>query len=138
MIDLRHAIAILAAAFAFSGCATAPPPAAPKASIAALYQQPAERALIQGLALYDQAAFERAESAFREALGAGLADPRDVATAHKYLAFIDCAFNRIAPCEQSFRAALAADPGFALNRAEIGHPIWGPIYVRVRDEPLRK
>lgn len=141
MIGRLHHVALLAAALALGACTSLPltqPAPAPPRSVATLYQQPAERALIQGLILYDQASFDAAGSAFRAALDAGLANPRDAATAHKYLAFIDCAFNRITECEQQFRAAFVADPAFALTQAEIGHPIWGPVYRRVRDEQARK
>jgi hypothetical protein len=37
----------------------------------------------------------------------------------------------MADCEQSFRAARVADPGFVLTRAESGHPLWGPVYRKV-------
>ena len=36
----------------------------------------------------------------------------------------------MAECEAAFRAARAADPAFALSRAEAGHPMWGPVYQR--------
>lgn len=110
----------------------APPAPPPTVSIVALYEQPAERALINGLRLYEEGAFDRAEPMFRTALQHVLRDRRDAATAHKYLAFIACAFNRIADCEASFRNAFNVDPDFALTEAEIGHPIWGPVYRRVR------
>jgi hypothetical protein len=121
-----------ALALALAACETpradAPPPTA---SIAQLYQRPAERALIQALRLYEDGAFDRAETGFRSALQQGLRDARDTAVAYKYLAFVACAFNRIGECEQGFRAALSADPEFRLNDAEVGHPIWGPVYRRV-------
>jgi hypothetical protein len=124
-----------------AGCETPrpiePPPAT--ASIAVLYQRPPERALIQALRLYEEGAFDRAEVALKNALQLGLRDRRDAAVAHKYLAFIACAFNRIGECEQGFRNALGADSDFRLSEAEIGHPIWGPVYRRVlaahRPEP---
>ena len=103
--------------------------AAPSAT--QIYARPAERALINGLRLYEDGVFERAESAFKSALTQGLRDKRDAATAHKYLAFIACAFNRPAECEQNFVAAINDDPGFRLSDAEVGHPIWGPVYRRV-------
>lgn len=132
---LRGAL-LLTAAAALSGCAAfAPPPppptAAPAASIAALYMQPAERALVDGIRLYEEASFDRAEAALRQALAKGLADPRDRAVAYKYIAFIACAFNRLAECEESFQRAFATDPSFALGDKEVGHPVWGPVYRRV-------
>ncbi len=135
----RFLIAVIGAALA--GCTTVPPPtpappsepppSPPPPSIVALYQQPAERALIDGIRLYEEAAFDRSEAALRLALREGLADGRDRAVAYKYLAFITCAFNRPVECETCFAEAFVADPGFRLNDKEIGHPIWGPVYRRV-------
>jgi hypothetical protein len=130
----RRIAAALSLAFALSACETlAPPPPAPAptASIAALYLQPAERSLVDGIRLYEEASFDRAEIALRLALDGGLADPRDRAVACKYIAFIACAFDRITECEDSFRSAFAADPAFALTDTEIGHPLWGPVYRRI-------
>jgi hypothetical protein len=70
---LRCALA-LSLASALSACETfAPPPAAapPTASIAALYLQPAERSLVEGIRLYEEASFDRAEAALRQSLGEG-------------------------------------------------------------------
>jgi hypothetical protein len=122
----RTALGVLAVA-ALHGCAPAPT----TASIAELYQHPAERALIDGIRLYDRGEFVQAEASFRQALSAQLADPRDVATADKYLAFIACAFDRGAECALDFANAFKADPNFRLSDAEIGHPLWGPVYHRV-------
>lgn len=126
------------------GCVTVPTEAPPPASesIAQLYARPAERALINGLRAYEDGAFERAEQSFRSAILQSLRDPRDAAVAHKYLAFIACAFDRTGECEQQFRRAFIAYPQFLLTDAEIGHPIWGPVYRRVAqaraDEALPK
>jgi len=132
----RGALALALAAM-LPACQTfAPPPppapaAPPTTSIAALYLQPAERSLVDGIRLYEEASFDRAEIALRRALGDGLADRRDRAVAHKYLAFIACAVDRIAECEENFAAAFAADPAFALGDKEVGHPVWGPVYRRI-------
>lgn len=128
---LIHAAAA-AATVGLAACETMPEPQAPPTqSIVALYQRPAERALINGLRQYEDGAFERAETSLRSALSQGLQDPRDAAVANKYLAFLACAFNRLAECEQNFRAAFAANPAFSLTDVEVGHPVWGPIYRRV-------
>lgn len=132
-------VALAAAALLLAACETLPqPPAqAPTESIALLYARPAERALINGLRAYEDGSFERAEQSFRTALLQVPRDPRDAAVAHKYLAFIACAFNRLAECEQHFANAFGADPQFLLTDAEIGHPIWGPVYRRVADSRRR-
>jgi hypothetical protein len=132
----RRTVAVLFAGAGLAACSSvAPPPQAsappPAPSIIALYQRPAERALIDGIRLYEEGAFDRSEAALREALRETLASGRDRAIAFKYLAFITCAFGRPAECEESFTRAFAADPDFSLNDKEIGHPIWGPVYRRV-------
>jgi hypothetical protein len=124
-----------------SACAIreAPPPSPPPTfSIARLYEQPAERALLNALRFYEDGQYERAEVLFRRALGDGLKDAHDLAIAHKHLAFIACAYNRPAECEAEFRAAFAADGSFRLTEAEIGHPLWGPVYKRVASEQAKR
>lgn len=130
----RGGLRLLAAAavLGLGACETMPPPQVPPTqSIVALYQRPAERALINGMRQYEDGAFERAETSLRSALAQGLQDARDTAIADKYLAFLACAFNRLAECEQHFRNAFAANPAFALTDVEVGHPIWGPVYRKV-------
>ena len=93
--------------------------------------RPAEKALLDGLKAYDDAQYDNAERQFRQALGLGLASAKDRAEAHKRLAFIHCAAGRLAECEAEFRLARQADPAFALDRSEAGHPVWGPVYRKV-------
>lgn len=135
---MRTNIWMLAAAAAMvaalSGCATAPvaaPAPAPPSGLAELMERAPERALIDGIRLYDDGQYAAAEVSLKRALDAGLASVRDRATAHKLVAFIACTSARTAECEASFRAARAADPAFELARAEAGHPMWGPVYRRV-------
>ena len=126
----------VAAAALLAGCASssAPPPPVQTISIARLYEQPAERAFLNAMRFYEEGQHERAEVLFRRALAEGLKNGNDVAMADKHLAFIACAYNRPAECETAFRAAFAADPDFRLTDAEVGHPIWGPVYRRVAEE----
>jgi Tfp pilus assembly protein PilF len=113
---------------ALVACA-APPPAS---GVAELMDKPAERALLGGLRLYDDAQYPEAEKALNESLRLKLASQRDRAMAHKTLAFIYCTTERSAECEAAFRSARLADPQFALSKAEAGHPVWGPVYARTR------
>ena len=141
--DLRRLGTAAVASVIFGGCALlepppAPPPAPPPSvSIARLYEQPAERSFINGMRFYEDGQYERAEMIFKRALADGLRDPHDVAAANKHLAFIACAYNRPAECESAFRAAFAADPSFRLTDAEVGHPLWGPVYKRVAAEQAK-
>ena len=121
-------------AFAFTlvvplaGCVV-PPPAIGLLDVA---ERPAEKALLAGMRAYDEAQYAAAEQQLSFALKSGLVSPRDRAAAHKIRAFIYCTSDRVTACEAEFRAARGADPGFALNKSEAGHPQWGPVYQRVR------
>lgn len=118
--------ASLAAAL-LAGCAAPPPPPSPS-GLAELMERPAERALFEGIRAYDDGLYVNAETALRQALADGLSSARDRATAHKLLAFITCTSDRVQDCAAEFRAARRADAAFALSRAEVGHPVWGPVY----------
>ncbi len=123
---LAAAVAVLA-----SGCISPPP--AP--GLLDMLDRPAERSLADGMRAYDDGQYAQAEKALRAALGLPLANPRDRATAHKLLAFIQCTSDRVPGCEADFKAARQAEPGFALTRAEAGHPLWGPVYRRLMAPP---
>lgn len=124
-------LAALAAAFALAllaaGCAEPPK----QAGLSEVISRPAEKALLAGMRAYDDAQYPEAEGQLNKALQAGLASPRDKATAYKLLAFIYCTSDRVPACEQAFRSARQADPAFALSRSEAGHPLWGPVYRKV-------
>jgi Tfp pilus assembly protein PilF len=129
---LRAISLTLSLALLLAGCGAPKPP---PSGLAELLERPAERALVEGLRAYDEGQYTQAEAALQRALGAGLASGRDRASAHKLLAFIACTSERVPECEAAFRAARAADPAFALNRSEAGHPLWGPVYRRVLGTP---
>lgn len=103
----------------------------PEGGLSEVIERPAERALLAGLRAYDDAQYADAERELGKALAAGLVSARDRANAHKHLAFVYCTSQRLAVCAAAFRAARAADPDFALSRAEAGHPVWGPVYRRI-------
>ena len=99
--------------------------------VTAVLEKPAERALLQGLRAYEDAHYADAQRELTQALSLGLVSAKDRAAAYKHLAFIHCASQRIAPCEEAFKQARSADPQFELSKAEAGHPVWGPVYRKV-------
>jgi hypothetical protein len=119
-------VMLLGFAAVASGCATTS-----TIGLMDVAERPAERALLDGLIAYDSAQYPEAERQLARALELGLAAAKDRAAANKYLAFIYCTSARTAQCEAAFRAARAAEPAFALSRAEAGHPMWGPVYRRL-------
>ncbi|TAL21021.1 MAG: hypothetical protein EPO01_12235 [Aquabacterium sp.] len=128
LILSRCSLAAALVAALLAGCAQPQPPKV--VGVIDLSERPAERALMTGMRAYEDGQYAESEKQLTTALQASLASPRDRAAAHKYLAFIYCTTKREAQCEAAFKAARAADAGFALNKSEAGHPMWGPVYKR--------
>jgi hypothetical protein len=89
-----------------------------------------DQALADGLKFYQGGQYHLAETQLKTALQNGLSAPDDVANAHKHLAFIYCTSKRDKLCVAAFKAAKAADPAFALSKAEAGHPMWSKAYKK--------
>jgi hypothetical protein len=121
--------ALASAAWLFLAACAQTPPAPP--GLLDMLARPAEKSLLDGMRAYDDAQYESAERQFKQALALGLAAPKDRAEAHKRLAFIDCAADRLGECEAEFRLARQADRNFKLSPSEAGHPVWGPVYRKV-------
>ena len=130
-VRLTQAFVAVAAMALLAACETMPQQQAP-VGLTDLAERPAERALMGAMRSYDEADYPGVERQANEAMKLGLRSPRDVATAHKLRAFVYCTSNRLAACEAEFRAARTADPAFVLSKAEAGHPVWGPVYVKSR------
>lgn len=83
---------------------------------------------------YDAGDYTESAKSFQGAIDQGLGD-KELASAHKYLAFIHCAGSREKQCRDEFRKALAVDPALELTPAEAGHPVWGPIFASLKSGP---
>jgi hypothetical protein len=108
--------------------ASAEPVAAPASQAKAASS--AESTLADGLKFYQGGQYRAAETQLKTALQLGLSAPADAANAHKHLAFIYCTSKRDKLCAAAFKAAKAADPAFALSKAEAGHPMWSRTYKK--------
>ena len=117
--------------------AASAPVVAAEVPLAAPMANLADAALAQGLKAYQAAQYTTAETQLNTALQSGLKLPADVAKAQKHLAFIYCTSRREAACAKAFKAARAADPSFALTKAEAGHPMWGPVYRKVAKQAVK-
>lgn len=122
---------VLAAASLAGGCQTSLVQEFP------LTKFKAETTLDRGIREYDEGDYRLAARTIQGALDSGLTT-RSRARAHKYLAFINCISTQPAGCRSEFQLALAADPGMQLKPEEAGHPIWGPVFQRVKAESARR
>lgn len=84
----------------------------------------AQRNLAEGIALFEDGQYARAHSQLKQAVAVGLADGRDAALAHKYLAFYYCLHGVRRQCVKSFERALLADSDVDLNTDERSNSEW--------------
>jgi len=117
----------------------APPPPAPVTPPPAPVPTPGERALADGVALYEAGDFNGAIKQLRAAKEIWTDNASPAATAnklaaHKYLAFSYCVTKRPAQCRQQFVDALKLDAEFTLTSAEKSHPMWGPEFERAKKQ----
>lgn len=90
--------------------------------------------LAQGISLYESRRLDQAERALQASLFAGLPDPREKATAHKYLAFVYCTNKEWARCDTAFDAALDSRPSFALEDYELQGTPWRDAYLKAQSK----
>jgi hypothetical protein len=94
--------------------------------------------LAQGIALFESRDLAQAERALQAALFAGLADPMERASAHKYLAYTYCTHKEWTRCEAAFDSAFSAHPGFALQAYETTDTPWRDAYSRAQERRTRR
>ena len=97
----------------------------------------AEQALASGLKSYENGNYALAAKQLKSALDNELTFKSDQVMAHKYLAFVHCASDRKRQCRAQFVEAFETDPDFELSAAEMGHPLWGPVYRDVQAQQRR-
>ena len=90
-------------------------------------------ALKEGIALYNDGDYNGAIKKLSNATEIWTSHNKSIqVSALKYLAFSYCVTSRAQLCRQQFERALKIDPGFDLLPSEIGHPIWGPVFLKAK------
>ena len=112
--------------------APAQPPAPPPPPTQQELDQAGQRDLDEGVALYDKGDYNAAISKIGNSPAIAAAGVAVRMNAYKYLAFNYCVTRRTTQCAAQFEAALKLDPAFDLTAAERGHPLWGPVFERVK------
>src|SRR5271169_1174782 len=115
---LPAAVVILAL---LAGCATGP-----------FGPSDAQRSLDDGIAQYDQGDFGAAIVKLTPVAETTSASVSLRTTAYKYLAFSYCVTNRPTQCRVQFEKAFSLNPNFDLEPSEKGHPLWAPVFDRVK------
>ncbi|MFZ6845344.1 TssQ family T6SS-associated lipoprotein [Undibacterium sp. RuTC16W] len=89
-------------------------------------------ALKEGLSLYNDGDYN---GAIKKLSGTEIWSGHNKAiqlSALKTMAFSYCVTSRAQLCRQQFERALKLDPNFDLLPSEIGHPIWGPVFLKAK------
>ena len=91
------------------------------------------QALKEGIAMYNNGDYNGALKKLGNAseIWAGHNKSLQV-SALKYMAFSYCVTSKAQLCRQQFERALKIDPSFDLLPSEIGHPIWGPVFLKAK------
>ncbi len=135
-------VSVVVATLLLAACVANPPnPSKPeeKASTEPVVEKTAsEWKLAEGIQRYEAGDFKSASTTLQIALADGLRNKDDEITARKYLAFIHCVSKRERQCRDEFRKVLILDPGFQLQPAEAGHPLWGPVFRKEKEKPAPK
>ncbi|MBZ2208138.1 TssQ family T6SS-associated lipoprotein [Massilia soli] len=116
-----------------AGCAAtqvAPPAPAP-APVKPAAPGPDQVALQEGIELYNKGDFNGAIKRLGTAEISAGSKARQL-EALKYQAFSYCVTSRKTLCGKQFEKALALDPAFDLGPGEHGHPLWGPVFTRLK------
>jgi Tfp pilus assembly protein PilF len=117
----------LCGAIVLGGCGSSP-----VQNVRRALQSTGEPDLKAGIRNYDEGRLTLAAQNLNDALRAGLSEADEV-TANKYLAFIACSRKRERQCRAYFLRALELKPDFDLSPAEAGHPMWGPVFKKLKE-----
>lgn len=96
------------------------------------FRKEVDQQLKVGIKEFESGNYDASLSALQAVLESQVADKKDHVTAYKYLAFIHCVSSNNQLCNDYFRKALEIDPNFELSQAEVGHPVWGAAFRRVK------
>lgn len=92
-----------------------------------------QAALRDGIRLYNEGDFNGAIKRLNSNDIRASSPVRTRVEALKYTAFSYCVTSRPKQCEQAFEKALKIDPDFTLESGEQGHPLWGPVFERAKN-----
>ncbi|TLP78308.1 hypothetical protein FEA48_03670 [Pseudomonas nitroreducens] len=93
-------------------------------------QAQAQQAFDEATRSYEAGDYAAAEEQFLTPKLWSVDSPLQV-QALKYLAFSYCVTERPNQCRFAFERAVQINPSFRLERAEAGHPLWGPVFEEV-------
>jgi len=96
------------------------------------FSSPSKAMLDRGVTSYEQGNYSVAMTRLQGVIDYPAATAPQKVEAYKLSAFIHCISGREKMCSESFKKALQLDPKFDLTPAEVGHPVWGPVFLTAK------
>ncbi|WP_182915814.1 TssQ family T6SS-associated lipoprotein [Massilia cavernae] len=124
-------LTIAASAAFLAGCAGTPS-ATPPVPVQPAVPAPDQVALDEGIKLYNKGDFNGAIKRLGASDIAAGGNKQRQLEALKYQAFSYCVTSRKTLCRKQFETALKLDPAFDLAPGEHGHPLWGPVFTKLK------
>ena len=115
-----------------NGCSTGKMDSCQDGRSLAWFCTPSQQMLGKGNKFYEEGNYPNAITQLQGVIDMTSATSNERIEAYKTLAFIHCVSSRTNLCAESFKKALELNPKFDLSPAEVGHPIWGPIFLSTK------
>ena len=87
-----------------------------------------QRMLERGTMSYERGNYAGAMTQLQSVLDYPAATDAEKIESYKLLAFMHCVSGREKMCSDSFKKAIQLNANFELTPAEVGHPVWGPVF----------
>jgi len=117
-----------------------PEPPAPALPEVATPAEPSasEKSLATALSSFDRGEYTLAMKQLKPLTTDSALGVPDRLKASKSLAFAQCLTRAVVACRKTFESAFQLDPDFDLAPTEKGHPVWGPQFLRARQNMKQK
>jgi hypothetical protein len=116
---------------------TALPPPPPEV-VVPVEPSASEKSLAVALASFDRGEYSLAMKQLQPLTTDTELGTPDRLKAIKSLAFAQCLTRAVLACRKTFETAFQLDPDFDLAPTEQGHPVWGPQFLKARQNTKRK
>lgn len=116
----------------------APPSPAQQEAVVPAEPSAVEESLAGALASFDRGEYSIAMKQLKPLTTDTALGTPDRLKAIKSLAFAQCLTRAVLACRKTFESAFQLDPDFDLAPTEQGHPVWGPQFLRARQNVKNK
>lgn len=137
MRTLRNALVAGLIVLGLSGCGSTRVASCEDGRDVLWFDSASNRMLEKATASYEAGNYGIAMTQLQAVIDFPSASTEEKIESYKLSAFIHCVSSREAMCRDAFKKAIALDPAFDLTPAEIGHPVWGPVFGALKKNPAK-